>query len=59
VKVQGASRALADVRTTSACEKLQAFIDEVEAQSGHKIQEADAMRLIAAARQIRTELGCP
>ena len=37
VKIQGASRDLADGKTTSACGKLAAFVNEVQAQSGHKI----------------------
>ena len=34
VKIQGVSRALIGGNTASACSKLQAFINEVEAQAG-------------------------
>jgi hypothetical protein len=58
VKIQGASRDLSTGQTASACGKLEAFIDEVQAQSGNKIPAAEATDLIAAARQVRTGLGC-
>jgi hypothetical protein len=59
VKIQGVSRDLADGKTTSACGKLDAFIKEVQAQSGHKIPATAAAALVAAAQRIRTGLGCP
>jgi hypothetical protein len=59
VKIQGASRDLADGNTTSACAKLEAFINEVQAQSRNKTSASAASDLIAAAHQIRTGLGCP
>ena len=59
VKIQGVSRDLADGKTTSACGKLAAFVNEVQAQSGHKIPASAAADLIAAAQRIRTGLGCP
>ena len=59
VKIQGVSRALTDGNTASACSKLQAFINEVEAQAGNKIPAAAATDLIAAVQQIRDGLGCP
>ena len=58
VKIQGASRDLADGRTDSACGKLQAFINQVQAQSGHQIPVDAAADLIAQTQQIRTGLGC-
>ena len=58
VKIQGASRDLADGKTTSACGKLDAFVHEVQAQSGHRILATDAADLIAAAQRIRAGLGC-
>jgi hypothetical protein len=59
VKIQGAARDLSNGQTTSACGKLGAFVDEVQAQSGKKIPAAAAADLIAAAQAVRTELGCP
>jgi hypothetical protein len=38
---------------------LAAFVNEVQAQSGHKIPARAAAELIAAAQRIRTGLGCP
>jgi FIMAH domain-containing protein/thrombospondin type 3 repeat protein len=58
VKIQGASRDLSNGQTSSACGKLDAFIGEVQAQSGNKIPAAAAATLIAAVQQIRTGLGC-
>ena len=59
VKVQGASHDLTTGQTSSACGKLDAFISEVQAQSGNKTPAAAASSLIATAQQIRTGLGCP
>jgi hypothetical protein len=58
VKVQGASRDLSTGQAFSACGKLDAFINEVQALAGNKIPAAAAAALIAAAQQIRTGLGC-
>ena len=58
VKIQGVSRDLSGGKTTAACGKLEAFINEVQAQSGNKIPAGAAADLIAAAQQIRTRLGC-
>jgi len=44
---------------TTACAKLQAFINETQAQAGkRKISQADATALIAEAQRIRAVLGC-
>jgi hypothetical protein len=59
VKIQGASRDLSTGQTTSAYGKLDAFVNEVQAQSGNKIPAAAAADLIVAARRIRTGLCCP
>jgi hypothetical protein len=59
VKIQGASRDLTTGQTSSACGKLDAFVNEVQAQSGNKIPAAAAADLIAAAQQVMTGLGCP
>lgn len=58
VKLQGAQAALDSGDTAAACGKLGAFVNEVQAQSGKKIPAADAARLIAAADNLRTQLGC-
>ena len=58
VKIQGASRDLSTGQTTAACSKLEAFVNEVQAQSGHRIPATAAADLIAAAERIRTGLGC-
>ena len=59
VKIQGVSRDISDGQTAAACAKLDAFINEVQAQAGHKISASAAADLIAAARQIKLGLGCP
>lgn len=41
-----------------ACNKLSAFINNVQAQSGKAITVDQANQLIAAANQIRASLGC-
>lgn len=42
----------------SACARLQAFINEVKAQSGKKITGAQAAAFVAAAQRIRAVIGC-
>jgi hypothetical protein len=42
----------------TACSKLQAFINETQAQAGKKMSQADATALIAEAQRIRAVLGC-
>ena len=59
VKIQGASRDLSSSQRTSACGKLNAFVHEVQAQSGSKIPAAAAADLITAVQRITTSLGCP
>ena len=59
VKIQGTSRDVSSGHTTAACGKLDAFVDEIEAQSGHHVPAAATADLIAAAEEIRTGLGCP
>jgi hypothetical protein len=55
VKLQAALTA-GDTKT--ACNNLDAFINEVQAQSGKKIPTAAASDLIATAEQIKQDLGC-
>lgn len=53
--------ALAAAKNNSAaiaCNKLNAFVNEVQAQSGTHIHEADAATLIHFATDIQTRLGC-
>jgi hypothetical protein len=42
-----------------ACNKLSAFIDVAQSQSGNKLTVGQANQLIASASQIRAVLGCP
>jgi hypothetical protein len=45
--------------TALACSKLNAFANEVQAQSGSHLTVAQADQLIAAANAVRAALGCP
>jgi hypothetical protein len=42
----------------TACNQIQVFINEVQAQSGQHLTVAQANQLIAAANQIRVALQC-
>jgi hypothetical protein len=44
--------------TSDACGTLNAFINEVNAQTGKKIPAATAVLLIAAAQQIEAVIPC-
>jgi FIMAH domain-containing protein len=44
--------------TADACSSLTAFLNEVRAQVGHKLSEAQAQQLTAAANDIRAVIGC-
>lgn len=44
---------------TSACNKLDAFLNEVAAQSGKALTTTEASQLLTAATQIKAALGCP
>jgi hypothetical protein len=57
-KLQGAIDAFASGNTTSACNMLDSFIAQAQAQSGKKLTVAQADQLIAAANQIKTAQGC-
>ena len=60
-KLEAAVKVLEDDKPendSAACGALQAFINSVQAQSGHQISAADAAALIAEAQQIRAQLGC-
>lgn len=58
VKLQAAQAALGSGDLAAVCAKLAAFINEVQAQSGKKIPAADATAVIAAANQLRAQIGC-
>jgi len=57
--LQNAIDSFASGNATSACNQIDAFISQVQAQSGKKLTKAQADQLIAAANQIRTAQGCP
>lgn len=60
-KLQTALEALDDANagnTPSVCNRMQAFLNEVAAQSGRSLTEAQAAQLTALASQIRTALAC-
>jgi probable HAF family extracellular repeat protein len=58
-KLQSIQASLATGATTAACNQLNAFINEVQAQSGKKISAIDAGQLITAALNVRAVIGCP
>lgn len=57
-KLENAQKSLEDGNTAAACGQLEAFINEVIAQSGKKLSVAQADQLSAAAAAIRAALGC-
>jgi hypothetical protein len=57
-KLGAALDALARGNTGAACDQLQAFINEVNAQSGKSISTEQAQALVGKAAQIRAALGC-
>ncbi len=60
-KLQNALLALDDTsqgRTTSACNRMRAFMNEVRAQTGASLTDAQAAQLSAAAARIRQALSC-
>ena len=61
-KLQIAQAALAAAREgniATACNQLNAFIKEVQAQAGKALTADQAQELLAAATQIKAALGCP
>jgi hypothetical protein len=58
VKLQGARDAFNADDSTTACNKLGAFINEVGAQSGKALTADQAGQLISAAERIQGVLGC-
>jgi hypothetical protein len=57
-KLQDALAALDVGDTASACDSLQAFLNQVRAQNGKKLTSAQAEGLTDAANDIRALLGC-
>ena len=60
-KLQAALAALSAAKAndiTTACSQINAFLNEVMAQSGKKLTVAQANQLIAQANAIMTALGC-
>jgi hypothetical protein len=58
VKVKAAMQSLDDGDIKAACGNLKALISHAEAQSGKKLTESQANRIIAVAQAIRLTLGC-
>jgi hypothetical protein len=60
-KLQNALQALDAANagdSSSACNRMTAFVNEVNAQAGKAVAPAEASQLIALAQQIRSALGC-
>jgi hypothetical protein len=57
-KLEDALAALAADDTAGACDSLQAFLNQVAAQNGKKLTEAQAEPLTDAANEIRALLDC-
>jgi Tol biopolymer transport system component len=58
MKLDVAQAKLTADNVTAACNMLQAFINEVNAQRGGKLTSSQADQLLAAAQQLRATLGC-
>ena len=59
VKLEHAIEAIAAGDPEGACDLLQAFVNQVNAQTGKKITDMQAEELLEAAEQIRGVLSCP
>ena len=57
-KLDEALTALAAGDTATACGSLQAFLNQVNGQSGKKLSEEQAAELTDAVNAIRADLGC-
>ena len=58
-KLKTANAGLANGNIAVACQALEDFINETNAQSGKKIPEAAAAQLVSAAMDLQQELNCP
>ena len=57
-KLEAALNAWQTGDSAGACNSLSAFLNEVRAQAGKKLTEAQAQQLTAAANDIRAQIGC-
>jgi hypothetical protein len=57
-KLEAALNAWQAGDTAGACNSFLAFLNEVRAQAGNKLTEAQAQQLTAAANDIRAQIGC-
>jgi hypothetical protein len=57
-KLEAALNAWQAGNSAGACSALSDFLNEVRAQTGKKLTEAQAQQLSAAANDIRTQIGC-
>ena len=57
-KLEAALNAWQAGDSAGACGSLSAFLNEVRAQAGNKLSEAQAQQLAAAANNIRAQIGC-
>ena len=58
VKLQNAAASVADGDVSAGCGQLEAFINQVEALAGKKIDSAATSALITAARDAQDSMGC-
>jgi hypothetical protein len=58
-KLQSASASMAAGNAEATCNKLDAFANEVRAQTGKKLSQADADALLRETAAIKTKVGCP
>jgi hypothetical protein len=58
-KLRAAQASLAAGHIITTCNQINAFINEVMAQSGKKLTVTQANQLVAQANIIKTGLGCP
>lgn len=58
-KVEAAQKSLANGNTSALCGQLDALINELTAQSGKHLTEAQASALITAVQQIKALIPCP
>ena len=58
VKLQNAQNSLAAGDTAGVCDRLTAFVNQVNAQAGKVLTAEQADQLIAEAEQIKAALGC-
>jgi hypothetical protein len=57
-KLEAALNAWQAGDSAGACSSLAAFLNDVRAQTGNKLSDAQAQQLSAAANDIRTQIGC-